>query len=223
MNLKEGIQLAVFWADDLAVIRGRNYEMFISEAAEFAIRNNVFLVPGLYIKEEHLCLCVMDNKGNLIGEQKATHLNSAWFGDLQRSSEIRLIDTPFAKLFLCVDIDIYKPEVLRIAALLGAEIVVSSQYIAEEDFNEAMILAGAWQQAQQNCLYVIHSTNITGNIIGPCAAVQDLSGFITRTETRTPLYAELSAKNRQQAYTAFPVFKGLNLQLYQNHLKELWD
>ena len=219
MDLKPGVQLAVFRQDDLSVIKSRNYDEFIEEAAEFAIRNNVYLVPGLYIKDNHLCLSVLDNQGRVAGTQRATHLNQAWFAELHRSSQIGIIDTPFARLFLCVDIDIYKPEVLRIATLLGAEIVVSSQYIKEGDFNAAMVLAGAWQQAQQNCLYVINSTNVGGHIIGPCTVADDLSGFLAGGEA--PLSGQLSAAKRQEAYNEFPVFKSLNLKLYQNHRQEL--
>ncbi len=218
-DLKPGVQLAVFPQDGLSVINNRSYSEFMQEAAEFAVRNNVYLVPGLYIKDNHLCLCVLDNQGRVAGEQQATHLNTAWFGDLERSPEIKVIDTPFARLFLCVDIDIFKPEALRIAALLGAEIVVSSQYIRESDFNEAMVLAGAWQESQQNCLYVLNSTNCGGHIIGPCAVTDDLSGFLARGEA--PLYAQLSAAKRQEAYNEFPVFKSLNLELYQHHRQEL--
>lgn len=228
MKLKEGTQLVVFLEEDLFVVKNRDLGSFFAEAAEFAATHHVFLVPGLYLRDDYLCSCVMDNQGNVIGEQKATHLNRAWFDGLKRGSEINIIGTPFGKLFLCPDVDIYKPEVLRIATLLGAEIVVSSQYIAEEDFNEAMILAGAWQQAQQNCLYIIHSTNITGNIIGPCNVVEDLSGFMARTvfkkdELETSLSAELSAEKRKKAYAAFPVFKSLNLKLYKNHFRELCE
>ena len=219
MDLKPGVQLAVFRQDDLSVIKSRSYGEFMQEAAEFAVQNNVYLVPGLYIKENHLCLSVLDNQGRVAGEQQATHLNTAWFGDLQRSPEINIIDTPFARLFLCVDIDIFKPEVLRMAALLSAEIVISSQYIKESDFNAAMVLAGAWQEAQQNCLYVLNSTNCGSHIIGPCAVSDDLSGFLAGGEA--PVYAQLSAAKRQEAYDEFPVFRSLNRKLYDNHRQEL--
>lgn len=223
MNLRKGTQLAVFFEEDIPAIKNRDQDRFINEAACFAAANNVFLVPGLYIKENYLCLCLIDNTGCVIGEQRATHLNSAWFDGLNRSLDINIIGTSFGKLFLCPDVDIYKPEVLRIAALLGAEIVVSSQYIAASDFRKEMVLAGAWQQAQQNCLYIINSTNITGSIIGPCTVVEDLSGMMAGASTKTPLYAELSAAKRKQAYDAFPIFKSLNIKLYKNHLKQLCE
>ena len=84
-------------------------------------------------------------------------------------------------MFLCVDIDIYRPEVIRAAVALGAGFIVSIQYI-EKRYNEAMILAGAWQNTQQK-LFIYSKHNFGGDIIGPCELASDFSGFIKRMDT----------------------------------------
>jgi len=215
------VQLAVFPGADREAIRNGNSVDRIELAAAFARRQHAFVVPDLYIHHQTLCLGLVDDNGRLIMEQEATHLNPTWAGDLLRGDEIRVVETPFGKIALCVDVDIYKGEVLRIAALMGAEIVVSCQVIASQDYCREMILAGAWQQAQQNCLYILNSNNLNASIIGPCLTAPDQSGFLTDISSSYPLQAELSDRKRKLAYRSFPVFQSLNPPLYHHHQAEL--
>jgi hypothetical protein len=214
-------RLIVFAGGDAATVRARNADAFLEQAAEFARRSGAYLVPGLYVKNEALCLCLLGPDGRLLLEQAATHLNRSWAGDLRRGDEIALAATDFGKIALVPDVDVYKGEVLRIAALQGAEIAVSVQVIPERDYSREMILAGAWQQAQQNCLYLLNASNLNASLIGPCDTTADHSGFLAGISDRYPLQAELSAEKRLAAYRSFPVFKSLNPRLYRNHLEEL--
>jgi predicted amidohydrolase len=216
-KIEKNIQLGVFNEGDISTITGREPEKFICDAKEYAADNNIFLVPGLYIKDGFLCSCLIDNTGSIIGEQKGTHLNIDWFSDLKRATEINIIETPFGLIFLCVDVDIYKPEVIRIAALSGAEIIICSQFINSKDYSEEMILAGPWQEAQQNCLYILDSTNHGGNIIGPCNVTNDLTGYLARGGFKDNIYSTLDSEKRIAAYESFPVFKSLNKNLYNRH------
>jgi hypothetical protein len=214
-------RLVVFPGAEAAAVRARAASAFLEESAAWARRRGVYVVPGLYVKDEALCLCLLDPDGRLLLEQRATHLNPSWAGDLRRGDEIQVAGTLLGKLALCADVDVYKGEVLRIAALQGAEIVVSVQVIREQDYSREMVLAGAWQQAQQNCLYLLNANNLNASMIGPCGTTADQSGFLVEISDRYPLQAELSAEKRLAAYRVFPVFKSLNPRLYRNHLEEL--
>lgn len=216
-KIEKNIQLGVFFESDILTIRRREPDKFISTAKGFAADNNIFLVPGLYIRDVYLCSCLIDNTGTIIGEQKGTHLNIKWFSDLKRAAEINVIETPIGLIFLCVDVDIYKPEVIRIAALSGAEILICSQFINSKDYSEEMILAGPWQEAQQNCLFILDSTNHGGNIIGPCNVTDDLTGYLARGGIKDNIYSTLDSEKRNAAYENFPVFKSLNKSLYNKH------
>lgn len=222
-EINRNIQLGVFIEGDIPLILEREPEKFISDAKEYAMSHNIFLVPGLYIKDEYLCSCLIDNTGRVLGEQKGTHLNMEWFSYLKRAAEINVIETPMGLVFLCVDVDIYKPEVIRIAALLGAEIVICSQYINSEDYSEEMILSGAWQEAQQNCLYIIDSTNHGGNIIGPCNVTEDLTGYLARGNIKDNINSLLDYEKRNAAMVSFPIFSSLNKTLYNKYLDALCE
>jgi hypothetical protein len=214
-------RLVVFPGADAAAVRARKTDAFLDQAAAYARRSGAYLVPGLYVKNEALCLCLLDPHGRLVLEQPATHINPSWAGDLRRGEEITVVETDFGKVALVPDVDVYKGEVLRIAALQGAEIAVSVQVFRAEDCSREMILAGAWQQAQQNCLYLLNTNNCNASLTGPCDTTADHSGFLAEISDAYPLQAELSAEKRLAAYKSFPVFKSLNPRLYRNHLEEL--
>jgi hypothetical protein len=90
-----------------------------------------------------------------------------------------------------------------------------------EDPRRELILAGAWQQAQQNCLYLLTTNPYEAAIIGPCEVVEDHSGFLTPISNQYPLQAELSEEKRAAAYRSFPIFKSMNPALYRHHAREL--
>ena len=215
------VQLVAFAGDEPDAIRARVSTDFLDRASAYAAERQVYLVPGLYIRQNALALCLLDDRGNRVIEQEATHLNRSWAGDLRRGDDVKVAELPFGRVTLCVDVDIYKSEVLRIAALQGAEIVVNCQYLRSEDDCREMILAGAWQQAQQNCVYILNATSRHASILGPCEAAADRSGFLTQPSTAYPVQAELSAEKRAAAYQDFPVFKSLNPALYRRHAGEL--
>lgn len=218
-------QLVVISGADKEAIDSREGD-FLEKWCEFSAINKVFIVPGLYIEDNYLCLSLIDDKGKRIGKQKACHINIENFPELKRDSNLNIIDTPFARVFLCVDVDIYKPEVVRAAVFSGAEIIISVQYIQGNRYNESMVLAGAWQNAQQNCVYIINAHNFGGNIIGPCETTEDLSGFIKRMRGPSEsdfISANLSNKARDKAYDNFPIFKTLNTGLYQKAFKQEGD
>lgn len=212
-------KLIVVSGGDIDEIKARD-EAYLDSFKEYARKYETFVVPGLYMEKGYLCLCLIDDRGDVIGVQRAIHKNISNFPSIKRDSKINIIDTPFAIVFLCVDIDIYRPEVIRAAVALGAEVIVSIQYIEEKRYNEAMILAGAWQNAQQNCVYIVNAHNFGGDIIGPCETASDFSGFIKRMDTHSDhICAKLSRKAREKAYKNFPIFKTLNTEWYKKAFK----
>lgn len=195
--------------------------VLIESAKDFAVKNETYVVPGFYVKDGFLKSCIIDDKGKIKGEQSAVHLGK-FFRNLKRGIDINIIETPFAKVFLGVDIDIYKPEVIRTAAMLGAELIISMQYISEEDFCESMIMSGAWQEAQQNCIYIVNTSNIESFIIGPCETTLDLSGIIGKSKDSS-IYCELDKKSRNKAYNKFPVFDSFNIDFYNKNIELLTE
>lgn len=214
---------------DIAVFQQKNLNSILNDgtdliesAADFAVKNDAYAVPGFYVKDGFLKSCIIDNKGKIIGEQCAVHLNGKFFENLNKGSDVNIIETPFAKIFLCVDADIYKPEVIRAAAMLGAELIISMQFIDEEDYCDSMFLSGAWQEAQQNCIYIVNTSNIASYAIGPCETTPDLSGIMAKNADNL-LYCEIDKRLRDKAYKKFPVFDSFNIDFYNKNIEALTE
>jgi hypothetical protein len=215
------VSLAALPGASLERIRARDAQGYLAQASAFAILHHTWLGTGLYIRGENLWMALFDADGRLAVEQPATHLNPSWTDGLRRGTELHVHSTPFGKVALLPDVDVYKPEVARIAALQGAEIVICSQVIFVQDYRFDLVLAGVWQEAQQNCLFALHTNNLTSAILGPCEVTVDHSGFLAGLTSELPISAQLSAEKRLAVYRNFPVFKSLNPAVYREYQREL--
>lgn len=188
---------------------------------DFARAKSVFVVPPMYTRFGYICMSLISSDGNVIGEQRATHINKNFFTDLKCSDEINVFKTPFAKIFMAVDVDIFSPETIRIATFLGADLIISGQFINPKDYNDHLVRRGPWQQSQQNCIYIANVSNVAANIIGPCMVTQDKTGFLANNITSYPLQTKIIPALRDEAYTTFPIFDSMNTNAYLDHLQEL--
>lgn len=102
---------------------------YLNACRKYAMKNNVYLVPSRFVVNNILYLCLFSPKGEVLGIQGATHRNLYNQAELSQYDKIEPIQTPIGNIFLCVDVDIYHPQVLRIARMKGAQIVIASQFI----------------------------------------------------------------------------------------------
>lgn len=93
---------------------------YLNACRKYAMKNNVYLVPSRFVVNNILYLCLFSPKGEVLGIQGATHRNLYNQAELSQYDKIEPIQTPIGNIFLCVDVDIYHPQVLRIARMKGA-------------------------------------------------------------------------------------------------------
>lgn len=118
-------------------------------------------LPGSsrFVVNNILYLCLFSPKGEVLGIQGATHRNLYNQAELSQYDKIEPIQTPIGNIFLCVDVDIYHPQVLRIARMKGAQIVIASQFIDSYQLSRHMLTTGIWNAAQSNGVYVVGCCN----------------------------------------------------------------
>lgn len=66
---------------------------------------------------------VIDNKGEIAAKARKIHRYSSELGHLEAGNEQVILDTPYGKLGICICSDFWIPEMPRILALRGAEII----------------------------------------------------------------------------------------------------
>ena len=170
----KGAQLVMF-CDPKSYVAQYDSKQMLSAAARYAKRHGVFLVPELFAAADYLCMCLFSPQGEVLGAQRAIHLNLDYRGIFYRDNEVSLIETPFGKVALLVDVDVNKPQVARAAVAGGANLLLSTQYIHIFDFFEDRITCGAVNAAHSNRVAVASASNHGGIIIDGSGEV--LSGF----------------------------------------------
>lgn len=180
-------KLVIFADTEHFVPEQKTHEM-IARAGKYALRHRVFLVTQRFTVEDYLCACMFDPNGNIIGLGQATHLNMSLRQlNLRRSDEITVFDTPFGKTALLVDVDINMPQVCRAAARMGAELLISTQYMPLYDFSSERIDYGAVNAACSNRISVIA-------VMGAGAAVINSNGhFIAEYTDLLPMSAVIES------------------------------
>lgn len=171
----KGTQLVIF-SDQRNYVAEIDSAIMLAAASRYAIRHNVYLVPERFIAANYLCMCLLSPKGDVVGVQRATHLNLGLREhNFFRDDKIHAFDTPFGRVALLVDVDINMPQVSRAAVQDGATLLISSQFIQLYDFFEDRIRYGAFNAARSNGVQVIAAVGLGGVIVN--ANGQEISGY----------------------------------------------
>ena len=123
-------------------------------------------------------------------------------------TDVEVISTPWGKLALCCEEDLFQPMYPRAAALKGC-LLLSARVSAMDD---ALRISGPWSACQSNCLPISLAREADGELILPCAMTADGSGFGE---------SSIDTEALQKAYREFPIFESLNKDFYRRYREVL--
>lgn len=189
---------------------------YLNACRKYAMTHKVYLVPSRFVVDNILYLCLFSPEGDVLGIQGATHLNLYNQDHFEHYNKVDVIDTPIGCVFLCVDVDIYHPEVVRLARLKGAQIVVASQFIDSYQLSRHMVTTGIWNAAQTNGVYVIGCGNSFAAITAPCSITPDETGFMVPPVHSHTLFSKLYLNKLEKTEFGGNISDKLELALYQN-------
>ncbi|MCL2069266.1 MAG: hypothetical protein FWH00_05125 [Oscillospiraceae bacterium] len=164
---------------------------YITKACRYAKHFAVFLVPERMIIMGYHSMCLISPQGKVLGAQKAAFKNLSQRSG-KRSNQLDLIQTPYGGVFLCVDVDIYHPEIPRLVQAMGADFIICSQHIQEGDYNTAMVTSGVWGASQGNPMYAVGVSNEFNCVCAPRRLTQNDDGFIVTPKLKMPVTAILA-------------------------------
>lgn len=157
-------QLVIF-SEQRSYVAEIDSAIMLAAASRYAIRHGVYLVPERFIAANYLCLCLLAPSGEVIGVQRAIHLNLALREhNFFRDDEIQVFDTPFGKASLLVDVDINMPQTARAAVMGGAKLLISSQFIQIYDFYEDRVRYGVMNACCSNGVAIAAAAGLGGII-----------------------------------------------------------
>lgn len=152
-----------------------------------------------------------------------------------RGTKIELREIKNWKIALIISTDVFYPQVSRLIALRGADIVLSPiGFIGEK--NRFLQISGMWQEVQQNQFFAVESgfhgflgeQSFWGEsvIYAPLEMTKKGDGYLERSRGQKSLIvAQLDNEQRKKAISKFDVLSQLNREFYWQmkmfkHLKE---
>lgn len=225
-SFKAFMQKSKDWNEEYLQLHGR-----------LAVENRLYLVPGTTVEEEggrfFITSYLLGPDGKNMGRQRQAHLNREERGlGLSRGGELSLFDLAGMKTGLIIGTDARHPEVGRILALEGADLVVHCGALAAGR-ELAFQPAGIWAQVQQNQFWAVEAQlgRSMGNrafggqcaVIGPCEITPGFTGYLDREAAGKPFAAaELREADRRRIKSDYPLLKLLRPEADRGRLPELY-
>ena len=188
------------WNSNFVLFAGRddhaipeeNAKEYINRACRYAKHHQVYVVPERFFLQEYHCMCLIAPDGRVLGAQRALfrHVHHT---NHPQGTDLEVITTEFGGITLCVDVDIFHPEVARMAASMGAQILICSQAISPVDYHSGMIVSGVWNAAQSNPLFVVGICPMGHCVCAPRALTKNRDGFLIAPAAKTPLHTKFTA------------------------------
>lgn len=211
-------------------------EEFLHFHSQVARENHLFLVAGTTVTTTgdrfyHTAYC-FGPQGEVCGQQHQTHLSREERAlGLSRGEELHILDAGL-KMGIIVGTDSYHPEVGRILALEGADLVAHTGALVKGVECRTQ-LARMWAQVQQNQFWAVEaqlSNDICNRsfagqcgVLGPCEATTGLTGYLARTFEDEPfVVADLVEADRQEVKGDYPLLQLLQPRAYEGLLPELY-
>ena len=188
-----GANFAVFSSESGEMIPEDAVKDYLAKACRYAKHHKVYLVPERFMLMGYHSMCLISPEGKVLGAQKAAFQNLTHI-DGRRSNQLDVLKTEFGTVFLCVDVDIYHPEVSRIAQVMGCHYIICSQFIDTGDYNTGMVTSGVWNAAQSCSLFVVGVSNQFNCICAPRRLTQNDDGFIVMPRLKMPIRSDMKAE-----------------------------
>jgi len=165
--------------------------------------------------------------GELVGRQHQTHLGlqeRAW--GLAGGEEMAVFPTPVGRLGFVLGEDVRYPEVSRILALQGANVLVHPAATAAE--SQTAWLARLWREVQGNQVFGLEAALVgefwgttwrgRSTIHAPLEMTADNNGILAQARTSDSaeiVLADLDFARLQQVVDGYRIFGQLNYPLYE--------
>lgn len=202
---------------------------YIEQVKELSQGYQITICPGSYWQKEknniyHESSLIINGEVQL--KQQQIYL-ARWEREwgFSRGAKIELREIKDWKLALIISTDVFYPQVSRMVALRGADIVLSPVGYTGEN-HPALQVSGMWQEVQQNQFFALESgfngflgeQNFWGEsvIYAPLEMTEKGDGYLERSSGQESLIiAELDNKKRRKVISKFDLLSQLNREFYQ--------
>ncbi|MBC7083312.1 MAG: hypothetical protein H5T95_07465 [Firmicutes bacterium] len=204
---------------------------FLRVFSSLAAQHHMYIAPGTIPvptaggvrNVAHL----LSPEGDVIGTQAQTHLSrDERASGFVRSDDLKVFRTSLGTVGFAICEDAWYPEVMRILALRGAQIVLAPIAVPAP-YSEWHQVRGMWQNVQQNQVFGVEACLVglaggvefegRSTIYATCEMTEGDTGVlarVARTTVEDVIVADLSFPSIRSTIERFPVFRHLNPGLY---------
>lgn len=162
---------------------------FLEKAAAYASNHELYVLTPMFSLHENIAVCLINPQGRISLIQRACRLTPEIATAYTPADKIFPVQTPFGKLLITVDVDIYDPELTHTATEQECKAIIAMQYIPDLDFSKERLLFGAWRASQQTGLNTVSISNQGHCVTAPCTATPDPdrpNGFASAFDDKLP-------------------------------------
>ncbi len=199
------------------------YEKLFSS---LAARLEIYLAPGTIIESRdgqlYNTAYLFAPDGSVVGFQSQTHRAPREIGwGLAQGGELNVFDIGSARIGFVIGTDIEYPEVSRILALQGANLLIHPA--ASPLWHEEYFLLDLWREVQSNQVFGLQACLVGSDFKGKSAVYAPVEltgnhrGFLsqtTRADAEETISASLDLDALQRVIDGYPIFDFFNYAFY---------
>lgn len=212
----------------LAVLPGLKFPAALDLHARLAGRLGLYLATTLFVPyqgEVRQRGVLFDPRGRAVLSQEQTHLSALERqGGMGRGTELKVFEADFGRVGFLLGTDCFYPEVGRILALQGAELVLACGRLPADTL-PARRLAGVWAQVQQNQFFAVESRLfLKAALYAPCELTAGQTGFLSPEEQpEEQAVGFLDFEALKVLKETYPLLKLLNRQAFGGYLPQIYQ
>lgn len=215
--------------------------LITDELGVIAKKYNTYILCGTFVEEEagkyYNTSVMLDSQGQIAGKARKIHRYASELLHVEPGKEQLLVDTPFGKIGVCVCSDYWIPEMPRMLALKGAEMICvpGNSLMQNLDMMKMMTVANS----VNNCCYTLYNS-VVGSIegvrggktikieFGGCSTISGPKGIISSMDDELGIcigeldmdqLRELRQVDVTFTNTSFWTLMGRQPELYKDILK----
>ncbi len=212
-------------------------ERCVAEFSSLAARLQIYLAPGTMIEREGDALYntayLFAPDGKLVGTQRQTHRAPQEIArGLAQGDELNVFDIGIARVGFVIGTDVEYPEVSRILALQGANVLIHPASYAT--WSEEHFLLDLWREVQSNQVFGVQACAVgqgQSAIYTPVELTEDHQGdlghrgFLAQAankDTEEIIGASLDFGALQKVVDGYPIFDFFNYEFYAREFPQAY-
>lgn len=210
----------VLFGDEAPRTEKMDVAKYLLRASRYAAVHRVYLLTSLLIHNQNYCLCFIDPRGKVVCKQTAVQLPLTRAG-LAPADRLELVHTELGNFCLAVDDDILRPELARAAALKGADVLFSIQFLDPAEEEPGRLTRTVWNAAQTNNLYVVNLSCTKSCVACPAPLTRGGDGYLVRPTEALPVRFGLNLPRLDKIRHEYNLVENINMRLIERYADEL--